>query len=493
MKNYADIHCHPSLHPYAFKMVGKNRNNNVWGYDPPKPRQRDSNYPEFSQCDFTTLSKANVKLIYASLYPIEQGWFKAKIINEGIITDIAASIIARVPIKYINRVQRDDFNYFTALQEEYQFLQAENENPHIVDGKQWKYKLLRNNEDLQQIMQQENTIGVINTIEGLQSLVSGNESSINTASIDYNQSIRNIEAVKNWDYPPFFITMAHHFYNGYCGHTRSLPKKASALLDQSVGLNDPINNKGIEIIDCLLGINQFQGNGRRILIDTKHMSVASRMQYYAKISAFNSGKADEEKIPIIASHSGYSGHSSMSSSIVWPDTENSKYSSSDNFNNWSINLCNDEIVEIFKSRGIIGLNFDQRILSGSDVIEDYYDEFKNRDIKRNNPEVKEFWASQMLENILAIVKVIYKSDEINASEKERAWDIIALGTDFEGMINPVDAFVTAEDFSDLEDEILKLLPKQNDIEVLRMGLDFKQITRKIMFDNALGFAGKYFR
>lgn len=493
MKYYADIHCHPSLHPYAFKVSGKNRNNNVWDYDPPKPRQRDSKYPEFSQCDFTTLSKANVKLIYASLYPIEQGWFKAKFINEGPITDIAAKIIARVPIKYINRVQRDDFNYFSALQEEYQFLQNENEKSHIIDDKQWKYKLLRNNEDLKQIMRQENTIGVINTIEGLQSLVSGNESSINTATIDYNQSIRNIEAIKKWNYPPFFITMAHHFYNGYCGHTRSLPKIASALLDQSVGLNDPINKKGIEIIDCLLGINEFQGNGRRILIDTKHMSVASRMQYYSIIKAFNSGKANDEKIPIIASHSGYSGHSSMSVSIIWPDTDNSKYLSSDIFNNWSINLCNDEIVEIFKSRGIIGLNFDQRILSGLDIIEDYYDEFKNRDIKRNDIRVKEFWCTQMLNNILAIVKAIYSSDEINTSEKARAWDMIALGTDFDGMINPVDAFVTAGDFNDLEDEIIKLLPKQKNIEVLRMGLDFEQITRKIMFDNALGFAMNYFR
>jgi hypothetical protein len=84
MNYYADIHCHPSLHPYAFHLSGKKRNNTLWSYDPPKDKQRDSPYPEFTQADFHTLALANVKLIYASLYPIEQGWFKARVLNEGI-------------------------------------------------------------------------------------------------------------------------------------------------------------------------------------------------------------------------------------------------------------------------------------------------------------------------------------------------------------------------------------------------------------------------
>ena len=42
--------------------------------------------------------------------------------------------------------------------------------------------------------------------------------------------------------------------------------------------------------------------------------------------------------------------------------------------------------------------------------------------------------------------------------------MIALGTDFDGMINPVDAFITSEEFKDLEAMIVKLLPIQNEIE-----------------------------
>jgi len=488
MNYYADIHCHPSLHPYAFKLADKKRNNNVWSYDPPKDRQRDSPYPEYSQADFRTLALANVKVIYASLYPIEQGWFKAIIFNEGAVTDLLAKMISRLPVKFINKYQRDDLDYFDALKKEYEFIADENEKDHSVNGHPWKFKLLRNNNDLANIMNEEHTIGVILTIEGVQSLVSGNQSTINTAAFDHNKTIQNIIEVKNWDSPPFMIGLAHHFYNGYCGHARSIPKPGSAILNQTVGLNQPISVKGNEIIDCMLGINGFEGNGRRILVDTKHLSAISRMQYYAKIKAINEGKEDDEKIPIVVSHTGYSENKSISGSMDWPDTDDSKYDASTAFNNWSINLSDEEIIEVFNSRGIMGINFDQRIVSGADIIEDYDNNFKKRDIKRNINSVRKFWGKQLLENILAITNAVYASNEIPPEDKVKIWDMIALGTDFDGMINPVDAFITAEDFKELETTLIDLMKKRDNGNGVLHGLDIEHITRKIMFDNALEFA-----
>lgn len=493
MSYYADIHCHPSLHPYAFKWSGKKRNNNLWSYDPPKDRQRDSPYPEFSQADFRTLALANVKMVFASLYPIEQGWFKAAIFNEGGITDLLAKIISRLPVKFINYYQSDDLDYFEAVKSEYEFYKDENEKPHSVQGHPWKFKMVRNNNDLAAIMNEDYTIGVVMTIEGVQSLISGNQKTIDTQTFDHKRTIENIIAAKNWEYPPFFVGLAHHFYSGYCGHARSFPKPGSTLLNQSVGMNQPISVKGNEIIDCMLGLNGFEGSGRRILIDTKHMSAASRMQYYAKIRAFNEGKDDEDKIPVIVSHTGYSENQSISGSMDWPDTDDSKYDASTTFNPWSINLSDDEIIEIFKSRGIMGINFDQRILSGADIIEDYDNNFKKRDVKRNISRVKEFWGQQMLDNILAIANAVYASNEIPPGDKAKVWDMIALGTDFDGMINPVDAFITAEDFKELETTLIDLMKKQDDDESPLKDLDIEYITRKIMFDNALEFALRNFK
>jgi hypothetical protein len=492
MAKFADIHCHSGMHPFAYSIAGKKRNNNVWDYDPPKDRQRDSKYPEYTQSDFTTLAKGGVRLIFISIYPLEQGWFDASIINEGFITDIAAKVISRVPVKFINMVQSDAYQYFDFFSKEYHFLKGEDGRIHTVDGVDYKYVVLKPGDDIDAVLAEDNTIAVIMSVEGAQSFILGNERSITTGSFSLEQTIHNIEAVKGWDNPPFFVSMSHHFYNGFCGHTRSLPSPASLLLKQTVGLNEPINEKGRKIIDCFLGLNESEGNGQRILIDTKHMSVAARQEYYRKIKKFNDGKADADKIPIVVSHTAYSKNKKMITAIEWPDTDDAKYKASGDFNNWAINLSDDEILEVFHSNGIMGLNFDERILSGYDTLEDYDESFGKRDIKRNSPEVRKFWAEQMLNNILGIVRAVVSSDEVEDAEKLKIWNMLAIGTDFDGMINPEDGFITAEEFKDFRELLFEIMPGTEGIDELLQGLTVEQAIDKIMFDNAFDFAKMYY-
>ncbi|NQT76925.1 MAG: hypothetical protein HQ565_04365 [Bacteroidetes bacterium] len=492
MTKFADIHCHSGLHPFAYKIAGKKRNNNVWDYDPPKARQRKSKYPEYSQADFTSLAKGGVKLIYISIYPIEQGWFNPKFLKEGLISDMAARIVSKVPVKFVNMVQSDDYNYFDFFHKEYHFLNEEDGRTHTVDGKDYKYVILKPTDDIDSILQEENTIGVIMSVEGAQTFIPGNAADIENGTFDFEQTIRNIEAVKTWDHPPFFLSLSHHFYNGFCGHTRSLPAKASKLLDQTIGLNEPINEKGRKLIDCFLGIGDYEGNGQRILIDTKHMSVSARQEYYAKIRQFNEAKDDPDKIPIVVSHTGYSGHPSMTVAISRPDTDDEKYNDSDNFNNWSINLSDDEIIEVFNSNGIIGLNFDERILSGKHTLDDYHSMFTKKDIKNRTLELRKFWAQQMIENILGIVKVVVNSDLVQDAEKVSIWNMLAIGTDFDGMINPEDGFITAEEFTDFRTLVLELLPQQTGIDQLLQGLSVEQVVDKFMYENAYNFAKAYY-
>jgi microsomal dipeptidase-like Zn-dependent dipeptidase len=492
MAKFADIHCHSGMHPFAYDIAGKKKNNNVWDYDPPKGKQRISKYPEYTQSDFTSMAKGGVRLIFISIYPIEQGWFDASIINEGFITDVAAKVISRVPVKFINMVQSDSYQYFDFFSREYHFLKREDGRIHNVDGVDYKYVVLRPTDDIEAILKDEHTIGVIMSVEGAQSFILGNERSITTGSFSLEQTIMNIEAVKKWDHPPFFVSMSHHFYNGFCGHTRSLPAPASLLLKQAVGLNEPINEKGRKIIDCFLGLNEFEGNGQRIIIDTKHMSVAARQEYYAKVKEFNQGRKDEDKIPIVVSHTAYSQNKKMTTAIEWPDTDNDKYKASGDFNNWAINLSDDEIIEVFHSNGIMGLNFDERILSGYETLEEYKEDYERRDIKRNDPEVAGFWARQMLNNILGIVKAVFASDEVAAKDKPKIWNMLAIGTDFDGMINPEDGFITAEEFTDFRKLLLEIMPGIEGIDDLLQGLAVESVVDKIMFDNAYDFAKMYY-
>lgn len=492
MPQFADLHCHPALHPFAFDYAGKKKNENVWDYDPPKPRQRNSKYPEFSQSDFRTLAKGGVRLAFVSIYPIEQGWFSPNVLSTGNITDFMARVISKLPAKFVNAVQSDDFRYFDFFRREYNFLNEENGKAHDVDGEIYRYIMLTPGDEPDDILSRENTIGVIMSVEGAQSFIPGNESDINDGNFDFEQTIRNIEAVKGWDYPPFFVSLSHHFYNGFCGHSRSLPGFASKLLDQQVGLNEPFNDKGRKVVDCFLGLDAYEGNGRRILIDTKHMSVAARQEYYQKVRAYNLGKPDHQKIPVVVSHTAYSGYAGMAEAISRPDTDEDKYDDSDMFNNWSINLCDDEILEIFHSNGIIGLNFDERILSGRRVIDEYTDSFSLRDIREKSPAVRRFWAQQILNNILGIVKAVVNSTKVSANQKVKIWNMLALGTDFDGMINPEDGFVSAEEFRDLHALLMELMPLQTDIGHLLQGLSVTEALDKIAYENAANFAKMYY-
>jgi hypothetical protein len=259
------------------------------------------------------------------------------------------------------------------------------------------------------------------------------------------------------------------------------------VLDQSRGLDEPINDNGREVIECLLGIGGHAGNGQRILIDTKHMSVAARREYYAMVRQWNEGKQDQEKIPIIVSHAGYSGHATLDDAIAVPDSDE-KYDTSTIFNNWSINLCDDEILEVFNSNGLIGLNFDERILSGNQLMEEYRSRFSKRDIRRRKKELMYFWAQQMLNNITGIVKVVVNSTDVPAADKARAWNTIALGTDFDGMINPEDAYITAEEFPDLLEVFQDIMPSLDNIGHLLQGLTVEEALNRIMYGNAFNFA-----
>lgn len=206
-----------------------------------------------------------------------------------------------------------------------------------------------------------------------------------------------------------------------------------------------------------------------VLIDIKHMSYETRKQFYA----YRKGKYDH--IPIIASHMGVTGY----------DIDNWKGASSYkrkrkkecfkvrtsrkiagvidqftfSFNPWSINLMDNDIVEVVKSGGLIGVSLDTRILgfgkhkkrvpefiSDQDFraifkpkpsqIEEEPDEAEeteslelslNPDIDRSDRHELYFCF-----NILHIVAVIQK----NFSQLD-PWDFICIGSDFDGLISPL--------------------------------------------------------
>lgn len=109
-------------------------------------------------------------------------------------------------------------------------------------------------------------------------------------------------------------------------------------------------------------------------------------------------------------------------------------------------------------------------------------------IKKLGGKRKEEWASVLLDNIIHIVKVIQNS---TAKNKEQIWDRITIGSDFDGMINPLNAFSTAGRFDELTktwNKLLRKLPYNNYL----MGFTADQVLDKICYQNVYDFVIKHY-
>jgi hypothetical protein len=261
-------------------------------------------------------------------------------------------------------------------------------------------------------------------------------------------------------------------------------------------------------------------NSKRILIDVKHFDMQARFEYYALLRELNQGS--EKPIPIIAGHVAVSGEKwpvavatglsplfDRYQEITDPldfyckqmDTtraktrgiyfdwlcrtehltpeDRAKYflpgtavptsfnpfvgnineATAGWFYPWSINLCDDEIALIYESNGIIGLNFDERLL-GTGMInytERYQDSLRG-EFQRVLPTLapangfaptfdEYYVAEPMLRNIFYIVAKSGRTDNT-------AWNHLAIGSDFDGLIDPVNLCPTAQQIPMLHNKLV---------------------------------------
>lgn len=545
MKTFADLHSHSSLKTYNANK------NDLWKQDFPKDRHRDHSIFTASESEFSALAKAGTRVLFLTMYPVEQG-FLDNLMNNIIKNDseIADRIntflhefiddhlfIRQVVSRYLmgmsfaksDQITSDGHDYFADLQGEFEYLCTYHDKySPVINGldRKFKMKLVKDYHDLVDILgidanyeisnEIDDTIAVILTVEGGHSLGCGSRKDKQGISIDdlyyidqgelkkprvealYQQLKQNIETLKNWGpgddkgaWCPFFITLSHHFWNQLCGHNMSFANAMNGAFSQEEGMNKNITELGKKVVKLLLD----KSNGRRVLIDTKHMSMEGKKWYYGYLRQIreNGGEA----IPIISSHSAVNGFQTMEEAFVGNEDHESgdeKYGHSTIFNNWDINLSGEEIMEIYYSGGLIGLNLDQRILSGKEMAE-FTDKYT---YKNSSPELfQSVWTEPLVRNVLHILEVVHQSGIEN---KSYAWEMIAIGSDFDGMINPLDAFCFAEDFESLREMLLKKLEQRAVVMPL---LDFSDNQEEkpasladfvdgIMYKNALRFLEKHY-
>ncbi len=470
--NYIDFHCHSAMKPfgksYNYKTIGRNnphrnRSSSIWKYNPPSLADKLINYiinlTKFSQANFTSLAKGGVNIICVSLYPIEKWFFVNKIKNE-FIRDIAANFATGVGKKRIDAIQAIN-NYFKDLEMEYDFYkQLDGKIIQLPEGK-FRYKLVKSYNEIKAFRAQDQdkiaTICVILSIEGMHVL----NQSINKTP-DEATFMANLQKIKNWEHPPFFVAVSHHFWNHLCGHAESFTKLVKKKVDQSEGLNTGFTSLGIKITHELLSTN----NGKRILIDLKHMSVASRADFYKLID----DNPKYKNIPLIVSHGAANGLQSFT------NKEQKGSQVANKLNPVEINFFNEEIIRIAKSKGVFGLQLDERRIASKQTLKNTKHSLKRSKIMH--------YRSELLWNQVQHILEILDNDGLFA------WDCLAIGSDFDGIIDPLNAFWTSEELPYLADFLERHAynyMKTASFKVKENKLDADEIVDRIMSLNGLNF------
>ncbi|MDH3650440.1 MAG: dipeptidase [Saprospiraceae bacterium] len=539
----ADLHCHPSFKPY--NNLIKNQQVDLWQpilEEPelferiPKPLQpMIVETARSSQSNLNELFEGNVRSLFFVIHPMERGWLVRrhksphpirhellkKILKSRHIPDIAAGLSGVASAKIndmIQKVKNDDpINYY--LDEtfpEYEFIV---QNQQIAGAQGARLKIVSNfNEYIDVVKNREKTIAGILTIEGGHALMQLPKHSL--IQKEYHElapedqdfirrkymlnidKIKGVNTSKGFDkrHTPFFISLVHMYNNFLAGHAKSY-KEGTGLfpgmddfLDQEAAMYDGISPLGFNVIERLL---KRTPNERRILIDVKHMSLASRKAYYKIIE----GKRQQnDPIPIIFSHGGVNGFNNgrfRGADFNADDTHG--YVS-----HWSINLYNEDIQAIFDSDGLIGLAPHEGRMPGGEAIA-MFKEIK-RAINWNDHRKAQYEMFLRQEYVrLFVTNLLHIVSTIN---KRKAWDHICIGSDYDGIMNPFNSYPLSSNLMRLLGDIKSFLDKPSevvaynndsrfafspsDIHDLKFNLNSRTIIKKIGFGNVDKFLEKYF-
>ncbi|NND15090.1 MAG: peptidase M19, partial [Eudoraea sp.] len=420
---------------------------------------------KFRQSNLTSLANGSVSITCISLYPLEK-WFVRNSMKPELLLDMGANFALGVSDKRIDFIQGIT-DYFEDLEREYNFYRQ-------IDGKlislkkgQYRYKLVRHMADIESYeakdeIQGIKTIFLIVSIEGLHVLNTGLR-----VAHDPQKVMQNLETIRNWEYRPFFITIAHHFWNHFCGHAASLSGLILKYTDQSEGINTGFTPLGLDVLKRMLD----NSDGKRIIPDVKHMSPQAREEYYALLDS-ESGYTD---VPIIISHGACNGLRAHTNRVVVHQETGAKLNPID------INFFDEELIRIVRRGGILGLQLDERRIVNKETKKKVKKSLWRKKIRRYRSEL--LWYQ--LEHICRVLD----------AEQLPAWDHIAIGSDFDGIIDSLNGFWTAEELpalaEHLEEHADRFLSSYN-FKNASNRIEAPTLISKLIYTNARKFLETHF-
>ena len=420
---FADIHLHVGS-KFILDIDKKNRRKSLWSSKPYKNKHHNnrSKPTNYDQSTLQNLTRGKYSLALSALYPLE------KVLGDSKLSRTVAALTTGLSPKHLRNIMSHFNCYFDLTTHEYTLKKNLPKKKNKLE-----FILVQNKADLS-----SGKTKILLTIEGGHSLQGKNCPSTPQGK---KQLLKNLTTIKDWEHPVFFLTLAHFQYNHLCGQSWAVPipgiARGLTTFDR-LEVNDKtksIQNLGKEVIkQCLVPSGKYN---RKILIDVKHMHIVSRYEYYKLLEQPDGSY----KSPIIASHIAPSGLTNKDSAEK-VNPKNNIHRKYDRFNPWPINLCDEELKIIANSNGIVGLSLDQRILGAGNKS---FSKALKKQAKEKSTRSKQrlFYNLLFLENLFHLAKTM------------GSWNHICIGTDFDGMIDPIDTCPTAEHMHSFTDMLLK--------------------------------------
>ena len=151
-----------------------------------------------------------------------------------------------------------------------------------------------------------------------------------------------------------------------------------------------------------------------------------------------------------------------------------------------------KLSKIHETKGLMGIIFDERVLSGGCKL-DLLEKYINNNHDYDNPYAllgyndRRTWLTLITDQIEYIVTTIVNSD--TTVNHASIWDCICIGSDFDGQIDPINGYKKAKDFPQFKKDLKFLLSKDN-FSGLLLGNSVDQVVNKICFENVYAFFGK---
>lgn len=480
---FADLHCHSFLKPFYSGWTDPwefhEHNCPVTAYD--VVLEKAGSVPKFTQSNFESLVLGNVKVAYLSLTPLEYEMRHPKLFRDLEKLRNSYACMAGITPGWEFFLDKK-VDYWQELSTNLQQLMDGEGKPYPAGNDTLRYSVIGSSAEMAEVLSCPNRLGVVLSIEGAHSLGQGPLTPDMLASPDYAEEVlEHVDILKGLrpltpdgkllPFPVCVMTLNHFMWNGMSGHAKTFGQVEGFLLDQSSGLNSGFTDLGERVVNRLLD----RTAGRRIIVDVKHMGIESRQWYYQHLAA---RRAEGDTVPVVATHCGIAGQS-------WIGINTAKNGNDQNKVSWlpqaPIAMFDEDVQQIFATRGILGIMLDKYRCGGAkgNLLVD--------DTREGSQQRRQAYLHLIVANMLEVV------DALKCPE---AWDIIAIGSDFDGMINAMEPYDQAVKLPALRDDLLAFFENPEDVldmfprrKVQRYmyGLTAQEIVDKVMGGNIIAF------